>query len=106
MILGSTYSGMKPISKSVLQAMQVGAGVDAGAAMLVSSHAAAILPQRPYREGPPDSRRVRLVNSPILFGRAPYDWRKDFSFITTILTQPMALVVHPSVPANTRRCSG
>jgi len=42
-----------------------------------------------------------LVNSPILFGRAPYDWRKDFAFITTILTQPMALVVHPSVQANT-----
>lgn len=40
-----------------------------------------------------------LVNSPVLFGRAPYDWRKDFAFITTILTQPMALVVHPSVPA-------
>lgn len=26
-----------------------------------------------------------LVNSPVLFGRAPFDWRKDFTFITTIL---------------------
>ncbi len=41
-----------------------------------------------------------LINSPVLFGRAPYDWRTDFAFITTILTQPMVLVAHPSVPAN------
>jgi tripartite-type tricarboxylate transporter receptor subunit TctC len=40
-----------------------------------------------------------LVNSPVLFGRAPYDWRKDFAFITVILEQPMALLVHPDVPA-------
>ena len=40
-----------------------------------------------------------LVNSPLLFGRAPFDWRKDFAFITTILEQPMVLEVHPSVPA-------
>lgn len=42
-----------------------------------------------------------LVNSPLLFGRAPFDWRKDFAFITTILEQPMVLEVNPSVPAKT-----
>ncbi len=42
-----------------------------------------------------------LVNSPVLFGRAPFDWRKDFAFITTILEQPMVLEVHPGVPART-----
>lgn len=42
-----------------------------------------------------------LVNSPLLFGKAPFDWRKDFAFITTILEQPMVLEVHPDVPART-----
>lgn len=40
-----------------------------------------------------------LVNSPTLFGRAPFDWRKDFAFITTILEQPMVLEVNLDVPA-------
>ena len=40
-----------------------------------------------------------LVNSPTLFGRAPFDWRKDFAFITTILEQPMVLEVNLEVPA-------
>ena len=35
-----------------------------------------------------------LVNSPTLFGRAPFDWRKDFAFVTTILEQPMVLEVN------------
>ena len=42
-----------------------------------------------------------LVNSPLLFGKAPFDWRKDFAFITTILEQPMVLEVNPNVPAKT-----
>lgn len=40
-----------------------------------------------------------LVNSPTLFGRSPFDWRKDFAFITTILEQPMVLEVNLDVPA-------
>jgi len=40
-----------------------------------------------------------LVNSPTLFGRSPFDWRKDFAFITTILEQPMVLEVNLEVPA-------
>jgi tripartite-type tricarboxylate transporter receptor subunit TctC len=40
-----------------------------------------------------------LVNSPTLFGRAPFDWRTDFAFITTILEQPMVLEVNLDVPA-------
>ncbi len=42
-----------------------------------------------------------LVNSPLLFGKAPFDWRKDFTFITTVLEQPMVLEVNPNVPAKT-----
>lgn len=42
-----------------------------------------------------------LVNSPTLFGRAPFDWQKDFAFITTILEQPMVLEVNLETPAKT-----
>jgi tripartite-type tricarboxylate transporter receptor subunit TctC len=57
-------------------------------------------------KAPPDGYTLlltsnSLVNSPVLFGRAPFDWRKDFAFITTILEQPMVLEVHPDVPAKT-----
>ncbi len=34
-----------------------------------------------------------------MFGRAPFDWRKDFAFITTIREQPEVLEVNLDVPA-------
>jgi tripartite-type tricarboxylate transporter receptor subunit TctC len=40
-----------------------------------------------------------LTNSPALFGRYPYDWQKDFAFITAVSFQPMVLLVNPSMPA-------
>ncbi|CAN5892852.1 tripartite tricarboxylate transporter substrate binding protein [soil metagenome] len=40
-----------------------------------------------------------LTNSPALFGRYPYDWQKDFAFITAVSFQPLVLVVNPSMPA-------
>lgn len=42
-----------------------------------------------------------LVNSPVLYGRTPYDWRKDFTFITTFASQPFVLLVKPTMPART-----
>ena len=42
-----------------------------------------------------------LTNSPALFGRAPYDWQKDFTFVTAVSFQPLVLVVNPSMPAKT-----
>jgi len=55
-------------------------------------------------KAPPDGYTLlltsnSLVNSPTLFGRAPFDWRKDFAFVTTILEQPMVLEVNLEVPA-------
>ena len=55
-------------------------------------------------KAPPDGYTLlltsnSLVNSPTLFGRAPFDWRKDFAFVTTILEQPMVLEVNLDVPA-------
>jgi tripartite-type tricarboxylate transporter receptor subunit TctC len=55
-------------------------------------------------KAPPDGYTLlltsnSLVNSPTLFGRAPFDWRRDFAFITTILEQPMVLEVNLDTPA-------
>ena len=55
-------------------------------------------------KAPPDGYTLlltsnSLVNSPTLFGRAPFDWRKDFAFITTILEQPLVLEFTLEVPA-------
>ena len=54
-------------------------------------------------KAPPDGYTLlltsnSLVNSPTLFGRAPFDWRKDFAFVTTILEQPMVLEVNLDLP--------
>lgn len=40
-----------------------------------------------------------LTNSPALFGRYPYDWQKDFAFITAVSFQPMVVLVNPSMQA-------
>jgi tripartite-type tricarboxylate transporter receptor subunit TctC len=39
-----------------------------------------------------------LTNSPALFGRYPYDWQKDFSFVTAVSFQPLVLLVNPKAP--------
>lgn len=38
-----------------------------------------------------------LTNSPALFGRFPYDWKKDFTFITAVSFQPMVVLVNPAL---------
>jgi tripartite-type tricarboxylate transporter receptor subunit TctC len=40
-----------------------------------------------------------LTNSPALFGRYPYDWQKDFAFVTAVSFQLLVLVVNPAMPA-------
>ncbi|MBB6307201.1 Bug family tripartite tricarboxylate transporter substrate binding protein [Xanthobacter tagetidis] len=42
-----------------------------------------------------------LLFSPIIFGRTPYVWSKDFETISSISFTPMVLQVYPSVPAKT-----
>lgn len=44
-----------------------------------------------------------LTNSPALFGRTPYDWQKDFTFVTAVSFQPLVLLVNPSMPAKTMK---
>jgi tripartite-type tricarboxylate transporter receptor subunit TctC len=39
-----------------------------------------------------------LTNSPALFGRYPYDWQKDFAFVTAVSFQPLVLLVNPKAP--------
>ena len=38
-----------------------------------------------------------LTNSPALFGRFPYDWKKDFTFVTAVSFQPMVVLVNPNL---------
>jgi tripartite-type tricarboxylate transporter receptor subunit TctC len=40
-----------------------------------------------------------LTNSPALFNRYPYDWQKDFAFITAVSFQPLVVLVNPKNPA-------
>jgi tripartite-type tricarboxylate transporter receptor subunit TctC len=40
-----------------------------------------------------------LTNSPALFNRYPYDWQKDFAFVTAVSFQPLVVLVNPKNPA-------
>lgn len=42
-----------------------------------------------------------LLYSPLIFGRAAYQWDRDFAPISSISFTSLILQVHPSVPANT-----
>jgi tripartite-type tricarboxylate transporter receptor subunit TctC len=42
-----------------------------------------------------------LINSPALFNRYPYDWQKDFAFITAVSFQPLVLLVNPKASEKT-----
>jgi tripartite-type tricarboxylate transporter receptor subunit TctC len=42
-----------------------------------------------------------LLFSPLIFGRAPYAWDKDFVPVSSVSLTPLVLQVHPSVPAKT-----
>jgi len=42
-----------------------------------------------------------MVISPALKAKMPYDTLRDFAPVTQLITQPIALVVHPSLPVNT-----
>ncbi len=40
-----------------------------------------------------------MVVNPVVLGKMPYDYEKDLSPVTLIVTSPYLFVVHPSVPA-------
>ncbi len=42
-----------------------------------------------------------VLHSPLIYGRSPYEWSRDFAPISSIAFTPMALVVHPSLPVKT-----
>src|SRR3954468_8834518 len=42
-----------------------------------------------------------MVISPAIEAKMPYDTGRDFAPVTLLVTQPMALVVHPSLPVAT-----
>jgi tripartite-type tricarboxylate transporter receptor subunit TctC len=54
----------------------------------------------------PDGTTIGMIDAafttnPTLLAKLPYDTLKDFEPVVFIATSPLALIVHPSVPANT-----
>ncbi len=39
-----------------------------------------------------------VLYSPLIYGRSPYEWSRDFAPINSFAYTPMALVAHPSLP--------
>lgn len=71
----------------------------AGGASMVGTQAVAIAPPDGYVIGVIDSA---FVINPGLFGsKLPYDPRRDFTAVSLLVTSPLVLAVHPSVPAAT-----
>ena len=57
-------------------------------------------------KAPADGYTIIIVSTgfiinPSLYAKVPYDPMKDFTPITLVATSPNAIMVHPSVPANT-----
>src|SRR5688572_29080097 len=69
--------------------------------------AAGIIGTDVVAKAPPDGHTVLLslsnamLTNVFLYEKLPYDPRKDLTLVSQIATAPLALVVHPSVPANT-----
>jgi tripartite-type tricarboxylate transporter receptor subunit TctC len=42
-----------------------------------------------------------LLFSPLIFGRSPYQWNRDFVAVSSVSFTPLVLQVHPSVPFKT-----
>jgi tripartite-type tricarboxylate transporter receptor subunit TctC len=89
----------EPLSKALGQPVVIdykaGAGGSIGAEFVAKSA--------------PDGYTVLLANTgtmvinPALYTKLPYDMAKDFAPVARTAEQPLALVVHPSVPANNLR---
>lgn len=68
-----------------------------------------IIAMQAVATAPPDGYTVgyaigsALTMNPTLYSKLPYDPAKDFAPVTLIANNPLALVVHPSVPANTAK---
>jgi tripartite-type tricarboxylate transporter receptor subunit TctC len=68
-----------------------------------------IIAMQAVASAPPDGYTVgyaigsALTMNPTLYSKLPYDAAKDFAPVTLIVNNPLALVVHPSVPAKTAK---
>src|SRR5215510_9427484 len=68
-----------------------------------------IIAMQAVASAPPDGYTVgyaigsALTMNPTLYSKLPYDPAKDFVPVTVIVNNPLALVVHPSVPAKTAK---
>ncbi len=72
-----------------------------GADTIIAMQAVASAPADGYTVG--YAIGSALTMNPTLYSNLPYDPAKDFAPVTLIVNNPLALVVHPSVPAKTAK---
>jgi len=72
-----------------------------GADTIIAMQAVASAPADGYTVG--YAIGSALTMNPTLYSKLPYDPAKDFVPVTVIVNNPLALVVHPSVPAKTAK---
>ena len=72
-----------------------------GADTIIAMEAVASAPADGYTVG--YAIGSALTMNPTLYSKLPYDPTKDFAPVTLIVNKPLALVVHPSVPAKTAK---
>jgi tripartite-type tricarboxylate transporter receptor subunit TctC len=72
-----------------------------GADTIIAMQAVASAPADGYTVG--YAIGSALTMNPTLYSKLPYDPTKDFAPVTLIVNNPLALVVHPSVPAKTAK---
>jgi len=72
-----------------------------GADTIIAMQAVALAPADGYTVG--YAIGSALTMNPTLYSNLPYDPAKDFAPVTLIVNNPLALVVHPSVPAKTAK---
>ena len=72
-----------------------------GADTIIAMQAVALAPADGYTVG--YAIGSALTMNPTLYSNLPYDPAKDFAPVALIVNNPLALVVHPSVPAKTAK---
>ncbi len=72
-----------------------------GADTIIAMQAVASAPADGYTAG--YAIGSALTMNPTLYSKLPYDPAKDFAPVTALVNNPLALVVHPSVPAKTAK---
>lgn len=95
---GATDITARLLAQEMLAALGQSVAVEnrGGGASVTGTQAVATAPADGYTLGVVDT--AFAVNPGLLRGRLPYDTRRDFTFISLLVTSPLALVVPASAP--------